>query len=61
MTQSTLSTPSKCFEEDEAEETTEKKLEIQKNQQQKIGQVFFYLTFQNCPQKRCLGGRCLHP
>ena len=53
--------PQSVFEEDEAEETAEKKLEIfkkskkSKNIKKKIGQVFFYLIFRNCPQKGAQG------
>ena len=59
-TPSTLSTPSNCqhcqrpqsvFEEDEAEEAAEKKI----NKKLKIWQKFVFLIFWNCPKKGAKG------
>ena len=54
---STLSTPSKCFEEDETEEATEKKIKNLKNlkNKKKIRQNLFVLILRNCHQKGVQG------
>ena len=63
VTPSTLSTPSNCFKEDEAEEATEKKMNSQKikkkqkksNKKQKKMEIFLFLIFKNFSLKGAQG------
>ena len=52
--------PQSVFEDDEAEETTEKiKKKNKKKNKKKLDKLFLF-NFSNLPPKRCPGGRRLH-